>query len=231
VGPDGATHNGSFDLSYLRCIPGMVVMTPADAVELRNMLHTAVRQSGPVAVRYPRTQVSSAGLDQPPVTVPVGKAEVRRSGRQVALLAFGALLPAGLRAAEALNATVVNMRFLKPLDENLLLRMARTHSLLVTLEDNVIAGGAGSAVAEFLASQGLSVPILQLGLPDRFLEHGTRDQALRGAGLDEEQILGRVKQRLAALPGRERSRQTRNRFGRELPHSGAPGYVSGALLR
>jgi hypothetical protein len=95
----------------------------------------------------------------------------------------------------------------------------------------VIAGGAGSAVAEFLASQGLSVPILQLGLPDRFLEHGTRDQVLRGAGLDEEQILGRVKQRLAALPGRERSRQTRNRFGRELPHSGAPGYVSGALLR
>jgi 1-deoxy-D-xylulose-5-phosphate synthase len=230
VGPDGATHNGSFDLSYLRCLPGMVVMTPTDAVELRNMLHTAMQQSGPVAVRYPRTQVNTAGLESPPVTVPLGRAEVRRAGKQVALLAFGALLPAALRVAEALNATVINMRFLKPLDEQLVLRMARTHALLVTLEDNVIAGGAGSAVAECLAARGISVPLLQLGLPDRFLEHGTRDQVLCDAALDEEQILRQVRARLATLPMRERS-QPRSRFRSKLAHGSAPGYVGRALLR
>jgi 1-deoxy-D-xylulose-5-phosphate synthase len=183
-----------------------------------------------VAVRYPRTQVNTAGLESAPVTVPLGRAEVRRAGKQVALLAFGALLPASLRVAEALNATVVNMRFLKPLDEQLVLRMARTHALLVTLEDNVVAGGAGSAVAECLAARGNSAPLLQLGLPDRFLEHGTRDQVLCDAALDEEQILRQVRGRLAALPQREQT-QTRSRFRSKLTHGTASGYVSGALLR
>ena len=199
VGPDGATHNGAFDLSYLRCIPGLVVMAPADGAELRNMLHTAVHHAGPVAVRYPRTATQAIAPDRPLQMVPIGQAQVCRNGRRAALLCFGPLLPAALEAAERLDATVVNMRFLKPLDVAMIQRLARRHELLVTLEDNTLAGGAGSAVGESLLEHGARTTVLQLGLPDRFLPHGTREQILREAGLDAEGIHDAVRTRLEQL--------------------------------
>jgi 1-deoxy-D-xylulose-5-phosphate synthase len=199
VGPDGATHNGAFDLSFLRCIPGLTVMVPADGAELRDMLHTAVHLSGPVAVRYPRTATQVLSSERPAQMVPIGQAQVCRSGQRAALLCFGPLLPAALQAAETLNATVVNMRFLKPLDVAMVLRMARRHELLVTLEDNTLAGGAGSAVGECLLEHGARTTVLQLGLPDRFLPHGSRDQILCEAGLDADSILNAVRTRLEQL--------------------------------
>jgi 1-deoxy-D-xylulose-5-phosphate synthase len=237
VGPDGATHNGSFDLSYLRCLPGMVVMMPADGVELRNMLQTALSIHGPVAVRYPRASVSAAGLERPAVSLPLGSAELRRSGRQVALLSFGALLPTCLRVAESLHATVANMRFLKPLDVSLVQHLARTHGLIVTVEDNALAGGAGSAVAECLAASGLCVPLLQLGLPDRFLEHGSREQSLQEAGLDLQSMLNAIRLRLAGLSGSKREPGLRARGSRQSSlgtspaHDTSPQGRSGALMR
>ena len=199
VGPDGPTHNGCFDLSFMRCIPGLAIMTPADGVELRDMLHTAVRSAGPVAVRYPRTQVDSRGLSRPAAIVPHGTAQLRRSGRRIALLCFGPLLADALRAAEPLDATVINMRYVKPLDVPMVLRMARRHWLLVTLEENVIAGGAGSAVAECLLEHHVRTPLLQLGLPDHFMPHGSREQLLHEARLDAEGILAAVRARLALI--------------------------------
>jgi len=179
VGPDGPTHAGSFDLSYLRCIPNMVLMAPADENECRLMLNTGLAHHGPSAVRYPRGSgpgiPATAGLDE---TLPIGQAEVRRQGGAVALLAFGAMVAEAEKAAEALNASVVNMRFVKPLDEETVLRIAAQHQLIVTLEDNVVEGGAGSAVNELLLSHDLLVPVLNLGLPDRFVEHGGREQLL-----------------------------------------------------
>jgi 1-deoxy-D-xylulose-5-phosphate synthase len=196
VGPDGATHNGSLDLTCLRCVPDLVVLTPADGDELRDMLSTGLALPGPVAVRYPR---ASAGTPtaRPPSTVPLGRAQVRRRGTRVALLAFGTLLGEALKIADALDATVVNMRFVKPLDTNAVCSLARSHRLLVTLEENVVAGGAGSAVAECLAAHRLDVGLLQLGLPDRPIEHGTRDEALRDAGLDGGGIRRAIDERLA----------------------------------
>jgi 1-deoxy-D-xylulose-5-phosphate synthase len=184
VGPDGATHAGSFDLSFLRCVPDMVVMAPADEEECRQMLSTGFQHAGPAAVRYPRgsgpgTPVS-ASLD----VLPIGKAQLRRRGAGVALLAFGAVLPAAEAVAAELGLTCANMRFVKPLDRDLVLELARSHAGLVTLEDNVVMGGAGSAVLELLQAEGLATPVVQLGLPDAWLEHASREDLLAVAGLD-----------------------------------------------
>lgn len=200
VGPDGATHAGSFDLSYLRCVPNMVVMAPADEAECRAMLSTGFHHEGPAAVRYPRGSGPGVAVPQHLDTLPIGKGELRRRGQRVALLAFGAVLPAALQAGEELDATVVNMRFVKPLDGELLRELARTHEGFVTLEDNVVMGGAGSAVLEFLAAEGIAMPVLQLGLPDRFQEHASREHLLAEAGLDVAGIKAAVLKRWPSTP-------------------------------
>jgi len=199
VGADGATHHGAFDLSYLRCLPNMTVMTPADENECRQMLYTGFTLDTPAAVRYPRGSGPGVAIEKEMRALPVGKAEVRREGRRVALLAFGTLLKTALDAASELDATVVNMRFVKPLDDALVAQLARTHALLVTLEENVVMGGAGSAVAESLAAQGIVVPLLHLGLPDRFVDHGDQNQLLASVGLDREGVLASVRARVATL--------------------------------
>ncbi len=196
VGPDGATHAGSFDLSFLRCIPNMVVMTPGDENECRQLLYTGMLHDGPAAVRYPRGSGIGAAVEDGMTALPLGKGEVRRRGKRVALLSFGSPLGAALAAAERLDATVANMRFVKPLDAELVLTLAQEHELLVTLEDNVVLGGAGSAVNECLAAYGVSAPVLNLGLPDRFLEQGSRDQLLADVGLDADGIIRAVEARL-----------------------------------
>jgi 1-deoxy-D-xylulose-5-phosphate synthase len=184
VGADGATHAGAFDLSFLRCIPNLTVMTPSDENECRQMLTTAYRMNTPTAVRYPRGSGTGAAVQTALQVLPVGKGELRRQGQQVAILAFGSMLAPALAAAELLDATVANMRFVKPLDEALVLGLAREHALLVTVEENVIQGGAGSAVAECLAQHGISVPMLHLGLPDAFIEQGEPAKLLADCGLD-----------------------------------------------
>lgn len=203
VGPDGPTHAGSFDLSYLRCIPNMVVMAPADENECRYLLTTGFRHDGPAAIRYPRGGGPGVVIGSELTSLPIGRAEIRRLGRNLALLAFGCTLAPAEAVGAQLGATVVNMRFVKPLDEALVLELARTHGAVVTLEDNAIAGGAGSAVAELLMSKGIEIPILQLGLPDAFLEHATREQLLAEAGLDaagiRHQILARFPHYAAAI--------------------------------
>src|SRR5450830_564174 len=179
VGADGATHNGSFDLSYLRCLPNLTVMAPSDENECRQMLYTAFQMNTPAAVRYPRGTGPGAVIQKEMRALPIGKGEIRRNGRKVALiskkvaiLAFGSMLKPVLEAAEELDATVANMRFVKPLDDALVAQLARNHDLLVTVEENVVKGGAGSAVLESLQQHGLKVPVLQLGLPDRYVDHG-----------------------------------------------------------
>ena len=203
VGPDGPTHSGSFDLSYLRCIPNMVVMAPADENECRLMLSTGFRHEGPAAVRYPRGTGPGTAVATTFDTLPIGKAEIRRHGAGLALLAFGAPLAAAEAVAATLDATVVNMRFVKPLDEALVLELARSHAALVTIEDNAIAGGAGSGVAELLNARGMPTPLLQLGLPDAFYEHASREELLTEAGLDaagiERAIRARFGELIAAL--------------------------------
>ena len=184
VGPDGATHAGNLDLSYLRCVPNMMVMAPADENECRQMLTTGFRFAGPVAVRYPRGSGPGVAVQPTLETLPIGKAQVRRRGERIALLAFGAIVPAAEKAGAELGLTVVNMRFVKPLDRALLVELAGTHAGFVTLEDNVVAGGAGSAVAELLAAQNIQLPMLHLGLPDIPQHHGSREDLLAEAGLD-----------------------------------------------
>ncbi len=190
VGADGPTHGGVLDLSYLRCIPNMLIMAPADENECRRMLTTGFYHSGPAAVRYPRGGGSGV-LPEPGLeALPVGRAQIRREGRRVCLLAFGSLLGVALEVAEELDASVVNMRFVKPLDRALVLDMARRHELLVTLEENVVAGGAGSGVAELLHAEGMDTPRLMiLGLPDRFIEHGAQQDLLKACGLDRAGVL------------------------------------------
>ena len=188
VGPDGPTHAGSFDLSYLRCIPNMLVMAPADENECRQMLTTGFRHDGPAAVRYPRGSGPGVAIERELTTLPIGRAQVRRHGRGLALLAFGCMVAPAEKVGAELQATAVNMRFVKPLDEELILKLARSHEALVTLEDNAVAGGAGSGVAEVLASHGIEIPLLHLGLPDEFLEHGSREELLSQAGLDAAAI-------------------------------------------
>ncbi|MEO8809709.1 MAG: 1-deoxy-D-xylulose-5-phosphate synthase [Rhodanobacter sp.] len=188
VGPDGATHAGSFDLSFLRCLPNFVIMAPADENECRMMLSTGFQHAGPAAIRYPRGTGPGVAIHPDLATLPIGRAELRRRGHGLALLSFGALLTPAATIAAELGATLVNMRFVKPLDEALIVELANSHEAFVTLEDNAIAGGAGSAVAECLAAHGIALPILQLGLPDVYLEHGSRDEVLAMAGLDVDSI-------------------------------------------
>ena len=199
VGEDGPTHAGSFDLSYLRCIPGMLVMTPSDENELRRMLTTGHLFDGPAAVRYPRGSGPNAPLDAGLEPLEIGKAVVRRQGKGVALLAFGVQLAEALRVGETLDATVVDMRFVKPLDDALLRELAGSHALLVTIEENSIMGGAGSAVSEFFAAENIQLPMLHLGLPDYYVEHAKPSQMLAECGLDEAGIERAVRQRLGLL--------------------------------
>ena len=198
VGADGPTHSGNFDLSFLRCIPNMTLMAPADENECRQMLSTGFQHDGPAAVRYPRGTGPGVAVSTDLDTLEIGKAEVRREGSEVALLAFGSTLAAALEAGDRLNATVVNMRFIKPLDEACISDMAARHHLLVTLEDNVVSGGAGSAVAETLAAHGISIPLTQLGIPDQFIEHASREEQLAECGLDADSIYLRIQRELAA---------------------------------
>jgi len=188
VGPDGATHAGNLDLSYLRCVPGMVVMAPADEAECRRMLSTGFQHPGPAAVRYPRGAGPGVAAGDALDVLPIGKAEVRRRGARLALLAFGALVPVAETVGAEFGFSVVNMRFIKPLDRALVLELAAQHDGFVTLEDNVIAGGAGSGVAELLHGEGIDLPILHLGLPDQFQRHASREELLGEAGLDADGI-------------------------------------------
>jgi 1-deoxy-D-xylulose-5-phosphate synthase len=192
VGADGATHAGSFDLSFARPIPNLILMAPSDENECRRMLQTAYEHTGPALVRYPRGVGPGVAIQPNIQVLPVGKAELRRDGREVALLAFGTLVAPALAAAEAVDATVVNMRFIKPLDTDLILDLASSHRLLVTLEENTVAGGAGSAVSELLADAGVVVRCLHLGLPDRFLDQATQHEQLADCGLDASGIQAAV---------------------------------------
>nr|WP_134610748.1 1-deoxy-D-xylulose-5-phosphate synthase [Pseudomonas aeruginosa] len=196
VGEDGPTHAGSFDISYLRCIPGMLVMTPSDEDELRKLLTTGYLFDVPAAVRYPRGSGPNHPIDPDLQPVEIGKGVVRRRGGRVALLVFGVQLAEAMKVAESLDATVVDMRFVKPLDEALVRELAGSHELLVTIEENAVMGGAGSAVGEFLASEGLEVPLLQLGLPDYYVEHAKPSEMLAECGLDAAGIEKAVRQRL-----------------------------------
>ncbi len=185
VGSDGATHQGSYDLTFLRCIPNMVVMAPADENECRQMLYTATTLSAPSAVRYPRGTGPGTPVSAEMSALPVGRAQIKREGRSgLAILAFGALVEPARKVAERLDATLVNMRFVKPLDEELIIEMAARHRAIVTIEENAIMGGAGSGVGEVLVANGSLLPILHIGIPDRFVEHGTRESCLADAGLD-----------------------------------------------
>ena len=194
VGPDGPTHAGSFDFSYLRCIPNMVVMAPADENETRQMLYTAYQLDQPTAVRYPRGRGPGTPVQETMTALTIGKAELRRRGQHTALLAFGSMVDVAERVAEQLDATVVNMRFVKPLDSTLIVELAQQHKRLVTLEENVIAGGAGSAVSECLAAHGIAIPIRHIGLPDTYIDQGSREELLVEARLDAANILKTLEQ-------------------------------------
>ncbi len=195
VGADGATHAGNYDIAFMRCIPNMVVATPSDESELRLLLSTCYQYPGPAAVRYPRGAGAGAVPQADFATVEVGRGLVRRQGKNIAMLVFGTLLPAALKVAEALNLTLVDMRFVKPLDVALVLELAATHAGLVTLEEGSIMGGAGSAVAEALAAASVVSPLLQLGLPDRFIDHGEQGALLGSVGLDAAGIEASVRAR------------------------------------
>ena len=203
VGPDGATHAGNLDLSYLRCVPHMVVMAPADENECRQMLSTGYHFNGPAAVRYPRGTGPGVATESNLDTLPIGKADLRVRGTRVALLAFGSTVAAAEQVGRELGLTVVNMRFVKPLDRDLLLDLARNHQGFVTIEDNVVMGGAGSGVAELLNAEGITLPVLHLGLPDEFQHHASREDLLAEAGIDAAGIRGSVLKRwppLAVVP-------------------------------
>lgn len=198
VGEDGPTHAGSFDLSYLRCIPNMIVMAPSDENETRKLLNTGFHFNGPAAVRYPRGKGPNSTIDTSLEAVAIGKAVTRRQGKSVAILAFGSMVAPALQAAEMIDATVVDMRFVKPLDEELIGDMATSHQLIVTIEENTVKGGAGSAVNEFLLQANYRIPVLNLGLPDSFLDHGKIPDMLAGAGLDSAGIVHAIKTKLKA---------------------------------
>jgi len=204
VGSDGATHHGAFDLSYLRCLPNMIVMAASEENECRQMLYTAFKNEGPAAVRYPRGTGPGVAINPAMSELPIGRGEVRRnssavSGRRIAILAFGSMVPPALVAAEQFDATVANMRFVKPLDHELVARLARTHDALVTIEENVIAGGAGSGCLESLAAQRIEIPVLQLGLPDTFIDHGDPALLLKECGLDAVSIAAAIRARFPEL--------------------------------
>jgi len=204
VGPDGPTHAGSFDLSFMRCLPNMTLMAPADENECRRMLATGLTVDGPSAVRYPRGKGPGVDVDDNAPPLVIGEAEVRRRGKRVALLAFGTMVtPAeelAERLAETLDCTVVNMRFIKPLDTSLIEQLAASHELLVTIEENAIAGGAGAGVLEYLASIGSTTPVRLIGLPDEFVDHGSREELLTHCGLDVDGLERRLTNLVAADP-------------------------------
>ncbi len=195
VGADGPTHHGTFDLSFVTCIPNMVVMAPANEAECRRMLSTAYTLNGPSMVRYPRGGGTGALPAMNLDPLPVGKGEILRHGKDIALLAFGSLVPAALAAGEELDATVANMRFIKPLDAELIVQLAGNHSLLVSIEENAIIGGAGAEIERILAERGLNIPVLRLGLPDRFIDHGEQGQLLAELGLDKDGIVRTLRAR------------------------------------
>lgn len=197
VGADGATHAGSFDLSYSRCIPNMAVLTPADENECRQMLQAAYEHAGPAMVRYPRGSGPGVKVAEGLQPIPWGKGEIRRDGNDIAILAFGSQLALALEAAEVLGATVANMRFVKPLDHVLLRRLAAGHRLLVTLEENAVMGGAGSAVGEYLGSESFAVPVLNIGLPDRYLEQASQAEQLDDAGLELNAVLKSIREAIS----------------------------------
>ena len=201
VGPDGPTHAGSFDLSFMRCIPNMVIMAPADENECRQMLYTGFRHQGPAAVRYPRGKGPGVQVSKSMSEIPIGQSLEVRRGKHLAILAFGSMVETCQAVAEQLDATLINMRFVKPLDESAVRDAAMQHEHLVTVEENAIAGGAGSGVNELLAKIGQAVPILNLGLDDSFIQHGTREECLHQAGLDSEGILSSI----LRFTGRERA--------------------------
>jgi 1-deoxy-D-xylulose-5-phosphate synthase len=205
VGADGATHCGAFDIAYIRCVPNLSLLAPADENECRKALSTAFARNHPVAVRYPRGAGAGVAVQPGLDTLPWGEGEVRRhsalprgTGRRVAILAFGTVLYPALQAAEKLDATVANMRFVKPLDEALVLKLAREHDALVTVEEGAVMGGAGSAVGECLAAAGVTVPMLQLGLPDEFVEHGDPAKLMAIIGLDATGIEQAIERRFGA---------------------------------
>ncbi len=194
VGPDGPTHAGSFDYSYLACIPNMLIMAPADENECRQMLTTGFLYPGPATVRYPRGKGPGVTVDPNLTPLDIGKAQIRHHGSRLALLAWGSMVTPAMAAGKRLNATVVNMRFIKPLDEALLLELAKTHDGFITIEENVLSGGAGSAVNLFLQAQRLLMPVLNIGLPDCFVEQGTREELLSLCGLDTQGIIDKIEQ-------------------------------------
>jgi len=196
VGGDGATHNGAFDFAYLRTVPNLTVMAPADADECRQMLYTGFMSNGPCSVRYPRGAALGEAKKEMKA-IPLGKGEVRRTGNRVAILAFGAMLKPALEAAEELDATVANMRFVKPLDVELVRRLAESHPLVVTVEEHQVMGGAGSAVCEALVSMAFQGKILLLGLPDRFIDHGDPAKLLASVGLDAPGIRNSVRKAMS----------------------------------
>ena len=196
VGEDGPTHAGAYDYAYMRTIPNIVICAPADENECRQLLFTAYQHQGCAAVRYPRGTGTGVNIDPQMTAIPIGKAELKRQGEKIAILAFGSMLTPSLQAAESLNATVANMRFVKPLDEQLIQQLAKTHDLLVTIEEHAIMGGAGSAVNEFLLAQNLGVPVLNLGIPDAFIEHASHSEMLKSCGLDANGIITAIQQRL-----------------------------------
>jgi 1-deoxy-D-xylulose-5-phosphate synthase len=192
VGPDGPTHAGSFDYSYLRCLPGMVIMAPANENECRQMLYTGFLHDGPAAVRYPRGKGPGVEVQKEMTALPLGKAEILREGKSIALLAFGSMVPTALEVGDKLDATVINMRFVKPLDEELILKLAKSHDLIVSVEENAIPGGAGNAINEVLNVHACRTPLLTIGLPDVFVEQGSREEVLTMAGLDTGGLLAQI---------------------------------------
>ncbi|SBV36477.1 1-deoxyxylulose-5-phosphate synthase, thiamine-requiring, FAD-requiring [uncultured Stenotrophomonas sp.] len=201
VGPDGATHAGNLDLSFLRCVPNMLVMAPADEAECRQMLSTGLHYGGPTAVRYPRGTGPGVAAGNDLSTLEIGKAQLRAQGHRIALLAFGATVAAAEQVGRELGLTVVNMRFVKPLDKALLLELARSHDAFVTIEDNVVAGGAGSGVAELLGAEAIVMPVLHLGLPDSFQHHASREDLLAEAGIDATGIRAAILKRWPDVHG------------------------------
>jgi 1-deoxy-D-xylulose-5-phosphate synthase len=196
VGQDGPTHSGSFDLSFLRCIPNIVIMAPSNENECRQMLYTGFKFKGISAVRYPRGSGPGSSIKSMMVAIPIGKAELIRKGNKIALLAFGNTLDEALKAGEKINATVINMRFIKPLDIKLIRDLGSSHKLLVTLEENAISGGAGSAVLEIISEYGLKCQSLRIGIPDEFVEQGSQEQLRKKYGLDAASIIKSIEKKL-----------------------------------